>query len=224
MQTVVDPQRNFVNPYIGRVNEYSDWILSNDEAEAARGSWRRQLGTEAPLHVEIGTGNGFHFAHYAQTNPQLAVVGFEIKYKTLVQSIARARRFGCKNARMVKADAKKLTSYFAPGEVDKLIVHFPDPWPKARHGANRLMHASFFREAFTVLKDGGAIEFKTDHLGYFRFATQQVAMSPFTMSFYTENLHRSLVAEKNYVTQFESLFLRKGQPIYYFSLLKNAPL
>jgi tRNA (guanine-N7-)-methyltransferase len=217
MQTVVNPERHFVNPYLARVNDYSEWILSQQEAEATRGNW----SAVKPLHVEIGTGNGFHFAHYAKQNPTLSVVGFEIKYKTLVQSIARARRFGCSNARMVKADAKNLTSYFAPGEVEKLIIHFPDPWPKARHGANRLLHASFFREAHAVLKDGGTIEFKTDHPGYFKWATRQVSMSPFEMTFYTENLHQSLAASSNYVTQFESLFLRKGQPIYHFTLIKR---
>lgn len=212
---------SFVNPYIQKTIEYGHWVLPEEVAKQNGGKWSLEVfKNEQPVHIEIGTGNGFHFAHYAQKNPQISLVGFEIKYKTLIQSIARARSNDCSNARMVLGPVKALTDYFAEGEVEKIIIHFPDPWPKRRHHKNRLVNAAFLNSAYKVLKPGGIVEFKTDHHGYFNFATAQIRQSPFSILAYTEDLHRSLWAKENFQTQFESLFLRYNQPIRYFSLIK----
>lgn len=215
--------RKFINPYIQKMSEYGHWVLSEDKAKNARGRWSQFVfDSPKPIHVEIGTGNGFHFAHYAQKNPDVSLVGFEIKFKTLVQSISRARGNDCVNARMVLGAVKDLTEYFAEGEIDKLIIHFPDPWPKTRQRKNRLVSADFLNSAYKVLKPGGVIEFKTDHREYFLSASAQIRHSPFTVLAYTEDLHRSVWAAENFKTQFESLFLRKSQPIHYFSLHKEC--
>lgn len=221
MVDITAVERKNINPYVHMIEDYSDWVLMDHQARDVRGQWNRKIFTTSkPLDVEIGTGNGFHFAHYAKQNPERSLVGFEIKFKTLVQSIARARREGCENARMIKGDAQRLSDYFDDGEVQKLMIHFPDPWPKLRQQKNRLLNKMFFSEAYRVLAKGGVLEFKTDHYGYFQWATQQATQSDFLMTFYTEDLHNSFVSETNFVTQFESLFLRKAQPIFFFSLKK----
>ena len=64
------------------------------------------------------------------------------------------------------------------------------------------------------MKPGAYVEFKTDHYDYFQWATQFFNKGPFEMVFYTEDLHNSCRAEENFVTHFETLFLKKRQPIY----------
>ena len=212
----------FINPYIRRMELQDDWVISEEAAIESRGQWSQKIANKKnEVHVEIGTGNGFHFAEYAKNQPDVAFLGFEIKYKTLVQSIERARDFGAVRARMIKADARKLSDYFAPQEVTKVIVHFPDPWPKRRQQKNRLLNKAFFRELETVLKSGGEFEFKTDHYGYFLFAARNAAESQLTLVHYTEDLHHSFVSHENFVTAFEALFLRKGQSIFSFKLRKD---
>lgn len=213
---------NSVNPYVDLAKkEFADWIFFEEQAKLLCGQWREVVKSlQKPLHVEVGTGNGFHFAHYAKANPIQPLLGFEIKYKELVQTIRRSLKAECKNTWMVKADAKNFREFFAPGEVEKVMVHFPDPWPKRRHQKNRLMKASFLTDLYDHLAEPGVIEFKTDHFGYFQWATREVAQSPWSLSYYTEDLHNSYVAEDNYVTHFESIFLKKGQPIFYFELRK----
>lgn len=211
----------FINPYIQKMADYGHWVLSEEKAQSAQGVWAQSVfRSSQPIHIEIGTGNGFHFAHYAQSNPQLLLVGFEIKFKTLVQSIARARSHNCTNARMVLGAVKDLKTYFSENEIEKIIIHFPDPWPKTKHRKNRLISTNFLNSAFSVLKPGGVLEFKTDHHEYFLSATSAVKNSPFEIIAYTEDLHNSVWADQNFKTQFEDLFLRKKQRIAYFSLRK----
>lgn len=212
----------FVNPYIRRMELQEDWVFDEDVAKNLRGQWAQKVSNPRnAVHVEIGTGNGFHFAHYAQKCSDVAFLGFEIKFKTLVQSIERARDQGATRARMIKGDARVLSDYFAPQELEKVIVHFPDPWPKRRQQKNRLLNKDFFSELEIVLKTGGELEFKTDHYGYFLFAARNAAESQLTMIHYTEDLHHSFAAEENFVTAFEALFLKKGQSIFSFKLRKD---
>ena len=212
----------YVNPYMDLAkNEFSDWIFYEDQAKLLMGSWDQITKREdQPLHVEIGTGNGFHFANYAERYPESPFLGFEIKYKELVQTIRRSLGVGSKNSWMVKADAQNFTEYFSPGEVEKVMIHFPDPWPKRRHQKHRLMKSIFLEGLYKSLPKGGVVEFKTDHYGYFQWATRQVASTSWDLNFYTEDLHNSFVADKNFVTHFETIFLKKGQPIFYFELRK----
>lgn len=219
MQTFEFP--NFTNPYIPQMKELEPWIVDESLAVANKGQWHKgPTRSFEHLDVEIGTGNGFHFSHRAEKFPERALVGFEIKFKTVVQSIRRCLRVESQNARMIKADASDLRTYFAPEEIDNLYIHFPDPWPKPRQQKNRLLKSEFLEKTFEVIKPGGVIEFKTDHYGYFKAAAKCAAQSQFNLIFYTEDLHHSFYKENNFVTQFESLFLRKKQPIFLFLLQK----
>jgi tRNA (guanine-N7-)-methyltransferase len=218
---MIPAERKAINPYVDLIEDYSQWVFTEEQARQLRGQWQKYVfKSDNPVHVEIGTGNGFHFAHYAKANPDIPLVGFEIKFKTVVQTIARAIKNGSQNTRMVKGDARNLSSYFADDKVEKIMIHFPDPWPKTRQQKNRLLSKDFFAEAFKVLAAGGRLEFKTDHYEYFRWATSQAGLSEFKMEFYTEDLHSSFISSYNYVTQFESLFIKKAQPIFFFSLKK----
>lgn len=203
------------------MKEYEPWIVDEELAQQYKGQWRKgPTRSFEHLDVEIGTGNGFHFSHRAEQFPERSLVGFEIKFKTVVQSIRRCTRLGCETARMIKADASDLRAFFATDEIDQLFIHFPDPWPKPRQQKNRLLNSEFLEKTYEVIKPGGIVEFKTDHFGYFLAAAKCAVQSKFEMVFYTEDLHNSFEKDNNFVTQFESLFLRKRQPIFLFLLKK----
>jgi tRNA (guanine-N7-)-methyltransferase len=212
------------NPYVEMMyTEFKDWSFDENAVEN-KGLWRSdvfQCSEETPLDLEIGTGNGTHFAHYVKNNPDRCVLGLELKFKTLVQSIRRSVTAGCKNGRMARIEAEKITELFVEEELNNVFIHFPDPWPKKRHFKNRLIQTNFLNDLYKVMKSGGIVEFKTDHFGYFQWAVSFFRTSPFEIIFYTEDLHNSCRSEKNFVTHFETLFLKKRQPIYSCLLRKS---
>jgi tRNA (guanine-N7-)-methyltransferase len=205
-----------VNPYVEMMyTDYRNWSF-DDDVTGNRGCWRREVfrvPDNTPLDLEIGTGNGTHFAHMTKTHPERVFVGLELKYKTLVQSIRRSRRAGCENGRMVRFPAENISTMFAPREVSDVYIHFPDPWPKKRHHKNRLIQDAFLKDLFQVMAPGGSIEFKTDDFDYLHWSVQEFRQGPFEIEFYTEDLHKSFRKSQNFVTHFESLFLQKQQPI-----------
>src|SRR5262245_28146921 len=79
------------NPYIQAIyGEFAPWTYDEEKTPEFRGRWREQAfaaGAGMPLDLEIGTGNGLHFAHLAAAHPERCLLGIELRYKPLIQSI-----------------------------------------------------------------------------------------------------------------------------------------
>jgi tRNA (guanine-N7-)-methyltransferase len=202
--------------------EYAPWALDEERAPRLKGKWREefQVTDEHPLDLEIGTGNGFHFGHQALSHPERCLVGVELKYKPLIQSIRRVVKESKNNARICRYNARMITDLFASDELNDVFIHFPDPWEKKNRTKHRLIQDDFLKDLYGCQRKGGRIYFKTDSRGYFEWALEKFEKSPYEMVGHSFDLHHSAWAEKNFVTHFERLFLRKGQPIHYAELLK----
>lgn len=196
--------------------EYAEWSYDEEKAPEFKGRWRRQaFGADegTALDLEIGTGNGLHFAHHAETHRERNILGLELKYKPLIQSIRRARRSGCTNARMARYNAYLLSELFAPQELNDVFIFFPDPWEKSRQHKHRLIQDAMLEQLFEIQRPGSRLIFKTDSQDYFAWSLTRFQRSRYEVEGYTFDLHGSEFAAGNYITQFESLFLRQSLKI-----------
>ena len=204
--------------------EYADWAFCEERSIQQKGRWREQIfGVEesTALDFEIGTGNGYHFAQYAQDNPKRCFVGAEWKYKPLIQSIRRALNAGAQNARILRYDAALVDHLFAENELNNVIIHHPDPWPKKKQKKNRLINSVFLKNIYRLQREASLLEFKTDNRDYFDWAVDFFKASDYRINGVTYDLHSSEYASKNFVTHFEKIFLAKGQPIHMIFLSKD---
>ena len=212
----------FPNAYIlGLRGEYSKWSYDEERAPSFRGQWRSQAfeaSAETPLDLEIGTGNGTHFAHYAHAHPERCLLGLELRYKPLIQTIRRALNNGSKNARIARYNAYLLNELFVPGELNDVFIFFPDPWEKLRQHKHRLIQDEFLTQLFAMQRSGSRIIFKTDSADYFDWALTRFKRSPYKLTGVTHDLHASEFAQGNFKTQFENIFLRQGLKIGYAQL------
>jgi tRNA (guanine-N7-)-methyltransferase len=225
-QKRVSRTRDLPNPNIyvqALLGEFAPWAFDEERAPEYKSKWRQEFGVkeDEPLDLEIGTGNGFHFAWRAKENPGRSLVGIELKYKPLIQSIRRARANESTNARMVRYNARLIHELFASGELNDIYIHHPDPWLKKSQRKHRLIQPEFLELMFALQKPGSEVEFKTDSEEYFDWALPMFHESPYEVLGATRDLHNSEFASQNFVTQFESLFLRKGQPIFYARLKRG---
>ena len=197
--------------------EFAEWAYDEQRALQHRGEWRQQFGlpVEHPLDLEIGTGNGYFFAHRALSEPSRALIGLELKFKPLIQSIRRALRGGAKNAKIARYDASCIEDVFAPGELNNVFIHHPDPWPRQRDYKHRLIQTEFLETLYGLMRAGSFVNFKTDSEDYYDWALPLIQQSKFKVTRQTRDLHQSEWAGENFVTHFEQLFLQKGQPIFY---------
>lgn len=125
--------------------------------------WSRVFGREAPLEVEIGSGQGGFALDHAAAHPEVNFVAFEVRRKFARQTCEKAERRGLANLRVYAADAKVvLPRLFAPRSIDVLHIQFPDPWWKRRHHARRLIEDEFSILLYSLLRVGGLLEVRTD--------------------------------------------------------------
>ncbi len=212
------------NPYVKMLLEdFSDCALDEVRAQEFKGKWANFYKDQKfdSVDLEIGTGNGLHFAHRSLMNPERLILGIEIKFKPLIQTIRRARlNADSTNSVMMRYNAYKIEDLFDLGELNNVYIHHPDPWPKKKHWKHRLIQTTYLEKLFQIQKPGSFVDFKTDSKCYFDWATEIFKTGPYQVTRYTDDLHNSDFALENFVTHFEQIFLRKGQPIYYARLSK----
>ena len=133
-----------------------------------RGDGTVNLGECGRLWLEIGFGAGEHLAWQAERNPDVTLIGAEIWHDGIANLLGRIERLGLDNVRILDGDATPLLMSLEPASLERILVLFPDPWPKARHRKRRFVNpqtAALFGE---LLADGGELRLATDIGDYAR--------------------------------------------------------
>ncbi len=132
------------------------------------------FGREGPLVLEVGFGDGRFTAELAKAHPEWLILGAEVSAASVLRAYRRLKREGIGNVRLYHGQGPfALRNLVPPGGLRRVIVNFPDPWPKRRHQGKRLLGEGFFRRLSTRLMGGGDLLLTTDHEEYFRFALEE---------------------------------------------------
>lgn len=125
------------------------------------------FGRQAPLIVEIGSGNGESLAQMAAARPDHDVLALEVWRPGVASTLTHLERVGATNVRLLMADAETcMETLCDEGAVAEIWTFFPDPWPKQRHHKRRLVGPDFARTAATRLAIGGTWRLATDWADY----------------------------------------------------------
>jgi tRNA (guanine-N7-)-methyltransferase len=172
--------------------------------------WSTVFGRSAPLHLEVGFGDGRYTAARAKAEPEMDTVGLELSGASVLRALRRFRRDGIQNVRILKAPAEvAVRQLFAPHTLASITVNFPDPWPKDRHEHHRLLRVPFFQLAATRLQPGGEVRLASDHLPYVEFARAQALASG------VARLVERPVPEAVFETKYALKWRGQGKPLYY---------
>ncbi len=126
-------------------------------------NWAEVFGREAPFELEIGFGRGDFLVQRASERPDVNLLGLEVSSLSVLKAWKRLCRSGIQNVRVAKAEARSgLFYFFAERSLARSWVLFPEPWPKARHEARRLLSADFLRLLASRTIDRGELFVATD--------------------------------------------------------------
>ncbi len=113
--------------------------------------------------LEIGFGNGETIFHLAKNNPTKNFIGVEVHKPGVANLLGLLRNCPLDNLRIYADDAVDFIHGMGHDNyLAKILILFPDPWPKKRHHKRRLIQSSFVQNLSRRLKVGGILHFATD--------------------------------------------------------------
>jgi tRNA (guanine-N7-)-methyltransferase len=186
------------------------------ELHVARLDIAELFGRSAPVHVDLGCGDGSFLCEMAQQFPKNDYLGIE----RLTKRVEKVRRKAEKmeNVRVLRADTLFAVRHLLPeSSVETFYLLFPDPWPKRRHQFRRIFTRDFLDAIAAALKKHGVLRVATDQLDYFR---QMERLSRAHSCFEVVDFHDAVLPE----TKFERKFREQGAPIYRLTLRKISPV
>ena len=181
------------------------------EPETKKGSWRNLMPGCCALWVELGCGKGKFTAETAQANPEVLLIAVERCREAMVVAMEKARDMGLNNVFYIDMDVANMEEIFAPGEIDRLFINFPDPWPRKKNAKRRLTHRGFLDKYCRVVREGGELHFKTDNAPLFEFSVEEFAACGLEVKNLTRDLHKDGIV--GIMTGYEEKFHGLGTPI-----------
>ena len=122
------------------------------------------LVTGSVLELEVGPGRGGFLFERAAVDPELGLIGLEVrkKWATIVDRRLAKAGLGAR-ARVFAEDAKFAMRTLGPnGVFERAYLLFPDPWWKKRHEKRMVMGDVFLEEVARLLRPGGELFVETD--------------------------------------------------------------
>jgi tRNA (guanine-N7-)-methyltransferase len=172
------------------------------------------FGSNTPVVLEIGFGNGDHLLGRAQSEPDKNFLGVEVHRPGAGRLLSRAHEAGLRNLRVACDDAVEVLRDWLPEKsLHEILVYFPDPWPKKRHHKRRLIQPEFTRLLASRLAAGGHLRLATDWADY---AEQMLSVLNAEPLLHNQSPDRGFIPRPaaRPVTKFETRGTRLGHGVF----------
>lgn len=182
--------------------------------------WAGVFGSDRPMILEIGFGQGEFLQHLSRTQPEANIVGLEISNRCLVKAEQAIEQGRLPNVRVVHSPAETaLHHLFEPATLAQVHINFPDPWFKSRHGHRRLMQRDTLDAIVSRLLPGGELYLATDIAEYAAMSHDLLADTPGL-----DNLLETAWANAmpgRVVTKYERKARNERRTCHYFAYRRN---
>jgi tRNA (guanine-N7-)-methyltransferase len=176
---------------------------------------KKIFGREAPLHVDLGFGDGSFLCAMAQRMPDKNFLGIERLLNRVRTSARKAAILD--NVRLLRMESFYAVRYLLPAaSVEKFYLLFPDPWPKRRHHRRRIVTQDFLNSIHAALQKNGSIYIATDDGDYFGKIKEIAGSDP---GFASSDADIGLPPSR-----FGLIFRQKGAPTHSLVLRKVSPV
>jgi tRNA (guanine-N7-)-methyltransferase len=173
----------------------------------------------ARLWLEVGFGGGEHALAQIEANPGVAYIASEVFENGLCSLLTRLVPEGGegtaplpRNLRLWPQDARHLVGALPEGALDRLMLMFPDPWPKSRHAKRRFVNPGLLPAVARAIRPGGEWRIASDDPTYQAWVEEVMAEA---RDFERLSMDRTRPAGWP-GTRYEAKALREGRTPHYW--------
>ena len=141
------------------------WRYRDEAPRAPEGcfSLGELIEGSGPVELDIGFGRGLSLFERAAAEPESRIIGIEVKTKLACKVNERLQKHDLRNVAILCGDAREILKRAEPaGSLQRVALHFPDPWWKKRHDKRRVIGEALLTELARLLKPGGELFIQTD--------------------------------------------------------------
>lgn len=114
------------------------------------------------LFLEIGFGGGEHLAGLAAMQPEAGFIGAEPFVNGVASLLRHMQTDALTNIRLWDDDVRLILDGMADATLAGAFVMFPDPWPKRRHAARRILQPSMMASLARLIRPAGQLVLASD--------------------------------------------------------------
>jgi tRNA (guanine-N7-)-methyltransferase len=141
------------------------WLYRDQAPRAPEGQFSLEelVEGEGPIELDIGFGRGLSLFERAEVAPHSRIIGIEVKTKLAYKSNQRLQKHDLRNVAVLCGDAREILKRAEPnGSLQRVALHFPDPWWKKRHDKRRVIGQALLTELSRLMKVGAELFIQTD--------------------------------------------------------------
>lgn len=167
-----------MHPHPRPISAEAAAILENRRQQVT-GILAEIAGEHPVITLELGCGHGHFLTAYAEAHPDSYCVGIDRQGNRIGRSLRKQDRAGLPNLRFVRADVTQFLECIpAALRLARVLVLFPDPWPKKRHIKNRLLGSVMLDLLARHTLPEADLYLRTDDPGYFEWVEENVREHP----------------------------------------------
>ena len=184
------------------------------------------------INLEIGCGVGEYIRKLAEVYKDEFFIGIDYDIQVIFRAIKNIKETEFLNIKFLALEASLLLNEEKLfNKFDRIIIPFPDPWPKKRHKKRRFLKIENIKKLQNLLKESGMLIIITDNEDYansinndFIFLDENNLMQLrkiFQNSYYTnkrETFEKIFPFEE---TRYYKKAISNGSKIFYFVLKKS---
>ncbi|MEP7195191.1 MAG: tRNA (guanosine(46)-N7)-methyltransferase TrmB [Saprospiraceae bacterium] len=190
-----------------------------------KSNWKKIFfKNEFPLVLELACGRGEYSLGLAQINPELNIIGIDIKGARIWKGASNSLLNDLQRVAFVRSKIEVIDHFFGPEEIDEIWITFPDPFPRPTKSNKRLI-SNFYLDIYSkILRNGALINFKTDDPELFDFGLKTIqGREDFKLLYQNKDIYsKPLFMEALEIkTYYEKMHLQKGRTIKFLQAIYN---
>ena len=192
-------------------------LLSN--ISQLKGNWHKWFNNTNPIIVELGCGKGEYSVGLSRLNPNANYIGVDIKGSRIYSGAKIVSEEKWTNVAFLRIQIEYLDYAFDENEISEIWITFPDPQIKFNRRRKRLTAPLMLDKYRFLLKQKGVVHLKTDSLFLHGYTLGLLDGKSYCIIKSVHDVHGMFHDDPrlDIKTHYESMFLKKNQPITYLS-------
>lgn len=175
-----------------RLERYSDAIEANPYQW--KGMWAEacypNIGADTgaggttryrAVRLDLGCGKAAFSIEEAKHEPDVLFIAMDYEPVYVAYAAQNVMESECKNVVVVAGNGMRLREMFADGEIERIYLNYPTPFPRKRDADKRLVSLERLMDYREILVEGGEVRMRTDSQPLRDFTLTQLPLAGYEL-------------------------------------------